>query len=178
MPLVLKGSSWEPPGLLEVDTIMDLILNTHNGVGIEHQGSHQVPWNRHAKKLRSFFPPAEAHRARLQTCWVKGSGFLLQRQWQYHSHLQCINIFHMSFLKHYPLLHLILIPRLHGNCKTVTHVVKHILKKIWSVWFQWYERLLLAPVESTNFKKNICMELLFLSLETICVLAESGCKPL
>lgn len=29
-----------------------------------------------------------------------------------------------------------------------------------------------------KFKKNICMEFLFLSLETICVLAESGCKSL
>lgn len=47
--------SWEPLSLLEVDTIMDLIPNTHNGVGIEHQGSHQLPWNIHAKKAVVIF---------------------------------------------------------------------------------------------------------------------------
>lgn len=47
LPLTLPGMKlyypWEPLSLLEVDTIMDLVLNTHNGVGIEPQGSHQLP---------------------------------------------------------------------------------------------------------------------------------------
>lgn len=52
LPLIppgIKPYSCKPLGLLEADTIMDLVLNTHNGVGIEHQGSHQLPSNRHAK---------------------------------------------------------------------------------------------------------------------------------
>lgn len=39
----IKPYSWEPLGFLEVGTTMDLVLNMHNGVGIEHQGSHQLP---------------------------------------------------------------------------------------------------------------------------------------
>lgn len=74
--------SWEPLSLLEIDTIMDLIMNTHNGVGIEHQRSHQLPWNIHAKKAIVIFS-TKAHHARLQICRVNGHKFLLQRHWQY-----------------------------------------------------------------------------------------------